>query len=65
MRDCYKTILPTPNTAATQVITITRGQLFGSAIPAGRNPNDTFDLSVDDLRTLAIGRIRKEGFVPA
>ncbi|OCK88432.1 uncharacterized protein K441DRAFT_313258 [Cenococcum geophilum 1.58] len=60
-----ETILPTPITAAAQVITITRGQLFGSAIPAGRNPNDTFDLSVDNLRTVAIRRIRKARLFPA
>jgi hypothetical protein len=26
-----------------------RGQLFGLTIPVGRNPNDTFDLSLDKL----------------
>ncbi|OCK91089.1 uncharacterized protein K441DRAFT_616927 [Cenococcum geophilum 1.58] len=60
-----ETILPTPITTTAQVITITRGQLFGSAIPAGRNPADTFDLSVDDLRTIAVRRIRKAGLFPA
>ncbi|XTI92501.1 hypothetical protein V2W45_1472059 [Cenococcum geophilum] len=60
-----ETILPRPHNAAAQFITITLGQLFASAISAGRNPNDTFDLSVDDLRTIAIERIQNEGFVPA
>ncbi|OCK95810.1 uncharacterized protein K441DRAFT_74929 [Cenococcum geophilum 1.58] len=60
-----ETILPTPITTTAQVITITRGQLFGSAIPAGRNPDDTFDLSVDNLRTVAIRRIRKARLFPA
>src|SRR5271154_4807096 len=44
-------IFPRPAPAATpQQIPITRGQLFGAAIPAGRNVNDVFNLSLDDLR---------------
>ena len=55
-----------PNPAATAIaqgITITRGQLFGPAIPFGRNPNDTFNLSLNSLRSFATRFIQMEGFV--
>src|SRR5277367_1666649 len=35
--------------AAVQHIAITKGQLFGPAILAGRNPNDTFNLSLEQI----------------
>ena len=58
--------MPTPETtAASQGITIERGQLFGNALPPGRNPRDTYRLPLNNFRDLAILAIVEEGYVPA
>jgi hypothetical protein len=48
-------------TQESQVIRITRGQLFGSALPPGRNPDDVFDISLDGIRDTARGALNVEG----
>jgi len=48
-----------------QRIPVSRDQLFGTAILANRNPNDTFFLSIDELRQVAIPSIQKMGYTPA
>ncbi|KAN0083206.1 hypothetical protein V8E54_002294 [Elaphomyces granulatus] len=54
------TLFPVPPTPQ-RIITVTQGQLFGAGIYAGRNPLDTFDLNLDDLRPIAILGMQKEG----
>jgi len=58
-----ETLFPVPLNP--QKITVTRGQLFGRAIPPGRHPLDTFDLSLDDLRPIASEGMQKDGYRPA
>ncbi|KAL1953804.1 hypothetical protein VTO42DRAFT_2265 [Malbranchea cinnamomea] len=58
-------IFPEPHAGgANQTIRITRGQLFGAALPHGRNPADVFGLSVSTLRREAREAMRDHGFVP-
>ncbi|KAK2764287.1 hypothetical protein FQN54_008979 [Arachnomyces sp. PD_36] len=45
-----------------QVIRVTRGQLFGSSLPAGRNPDDVFGFSLDDIRDTTWGPLTFEGW---
>jgi len=59
-------IFPRPAPGApVQQIAITRGQLFGAALLPGRNPNDTFNLSLNGLRAVATETMRIEGYQPA
>ncbi|KAJ9213342.1 hypothetical protein DTO166G4_5149 [Paecilomyces variotii] len=59
-------IFPAPANAATQVIPISRAQLFGPAhVFPGRNGADVWNLSVDILRTWASAEIVNMGFQPA
>ncbi|KKZ63189.1 hypothetical protein EMCG_02394 [[Emmonsia] crescens] len=48
-----------------QVLKITRAQLFGSRLPAGRNPCDIFGLSLSNLRSKAANSLRIDGYRPA
>ncbi|KAJ9310804.1 hypothetical protein DTO271D3_8939 [Paecilomyces variotii] len=56
---------PPPAIASSQLVCITRSQLFGPALPAGSNPATVLTLSLDNLRVIADRYIRREGFVPA
>ncbi|KAK2807283.1 hypothetical protein FQN50_005436 [Emmonsiellopsis sp. PD_5] len=58
-------IFPVPSTDQNQSIPITRGQVFGPSLPAGRNPGDIYHLSIANLRAEAEGSIRAMGFTPA
>ncbi|KAJ9215657.1 hypothetical protein DTO166G4_2763 [Paecilomyces variotii] len=59
-------IFPPPANAATQVIPITRAELFGpSYVLPGRNGTDQWNLHVDILRTWARIAIVNKGFIPA
>ncbi|PGH27937.1 hypothetical protein AJ80_00191 [Polytolypa hystricis UAMH7299] len=59
-------IFPMPQTgSANQAIRITRGQLFGNRLPQGRNPSDTYRLSVSNLRNEAIVSLQRDGYRPA
>ena len=63
-----KIIFPTPTppgAAAAQVIPLTRAQLFGAVLPAGRNPADIINLSIDSLREVATEMVQNEGYVVA
>lgn len=42
-----------------------RGQLFGPALPDGRDPSDVFYISLDLLRRCAIDGMRDAGYMPA
>jgi hypothetical protein len=61
-------IFPAPPTAtaqAAQTIPITRGQLFGRRILIGQNPNDTYNLSINRLRSEALDALQIMGLQPA
>lgn len=61
----YQEIFPAPANNTNQVIPISRRQLFGSCIFPNRNPADTYNLSITNLRRMADGPIRFMGFTPA
>jgi len=57
--------IPPPNIANRQEIYLTRGQIFGAALPVGQNAAQIFSLELNNLRhhaTVALGRM---GLVPA
>ena len=59
-------IFPRPAPGAVpQQIPITRGQLFGPSILAGRNANNIFNLSLDDLRVITAEYIQLDGYQAA
>ncbi|OAX79102.1 hypothetical protein ACJ72_06584 [Emergomyces africanus] len=58
-------IFPVPLDKPNQTLQITRAQLFGAKVFPGRNPTDTYNLSVANLRANADPFIRFMGFIPA
>ncbi|KDB23558.1 hypothetical protein H109_04561 [Trichophyton interdigitale MR816] len=60
-----ETIFPAPPNPEAQTIPITRGQLMGPNLLAGRNPGDVHRLSVDLFRRAAGKLVRREGYTPA
>ncbi|KAL2215619.1 hypothetical protein M432DRAFT_634610 [Thermoascus aurantiacus ATCC 26904] len=48
-----------------ETILITRGQIFGARVFPGRNANDIYQLSIYNLRPLAMERLQKMGLNPA
>ncbi|EEP76894.1 predicted protein [Uncinocarpus reesii 1704] len=48
-----------------QVIRIARGQLFGTRLPAGQDPNDNYGLFVSNLRNISSFSLQFDGFSPA
>jgi hypothetical protein len=63
-------IFPRPADGENQVLRIRRGDLFGRAMLAGRNPNDILPLRLDRLRYIvagdhAAGALRRMKLVPA
>ncbi|KAG5291357.1 hypothetical protein I7I50_08142 [Histoplasma capsulatum G186AR] len=59
-------IFPEPQTGSSdQVIRVTRKQLFGSTLPAGRNPDYVFGLSVSNLRSKVAIATQHDGYRPA
>ncbi|EGD96981.1 hypothetical protein TESG_04403 [Trichophyton tonsurans CBS 112818] len=60
-----ETIFPAPPNPEAQTIPITRGQLMGPNLLAGRNPGDVHQLSVDLFRRAAGKLVRREGYTPA
>ncbi|EEP80174.1 predicted protein [Uncinocarpus reesii 1704] len=65
MNTMQQDIFPVPITGAPQTLPITRRQLFGAYLLAGRNGNDGFQLSVENLRAIATQRIQAMGLTPA
>ncbi|EEP77852.1 predicted protein [Uncinocarpus reesii 1704] len=57
-------IFPQPPGNPAQAIGVTRGQLFGNATFPNRNRNDTYNLSIENLRNVASWSIRDMGFIP-
>ncbi|EZF71425.1 hypothetical protein H105_06390 [Trichophyton soudanense CBS 452.61] len=60
-----ETIFPAPPNPEAQTIPITRGQLMGPNLLAGRNPGDVHQLSVDLFRRAAGKLVLREGYTPA
>ncbi|QSS59788.1 hypothetical protein I7I51_04584 [Histoplasma capsulatum] len=59
-------IFPEPQTGGSdQVIRVSKTQLFGSTLPAGRNPDDVFGLSVSNLRSKVAITMQHDGCRPA
>jgi len=58
-------IFPAPPNAATQKILLTKAQLFGPMLTANQSATDTMVLALDDLRTIAIEDMTKQGLRPA
>ncbi|EGC41826.1 conserved hypothetical protein [Histoplasma capsulatum var. duboisii H88] len=59
-------IFPEPQAGSVnQAINVTRGQLLGSRLPAGRTPSDIFGLSLSNLRTGTVTELRIDGYRPA
>jgi hypothetical protein len=52
-------------TQGPQRVRLTRRQLFGSTVFAGRNVNDVFSLEIDDLRVVASDALHLMGLQPA
>jgi hypothetical protein len=64
----FKTSFPAPAdpaVSAQQRMAFTGGQLWGSHLPADRNANATFYLSLDTFRTSTIPILARMGFTPA
>ncbi|GAB1207217.1 hypothetical protein APSETT445_005930 [Aspergillus pseudonomiae] len=66
---CKKVIFPAPNPApapGTDVILLSRGEIFGQHVLPGRHPADLFFLDLEDLRNFAQERMTKKmGLTPA
>jgi len=63
-----KIIFPAPATpaaAAAQVISLARAQVFGAVLPAGQNPADIINLSIQTLRVETAMCVQREGYVVA
>ncbi|KKZ59940.1 hypothetical protein EMCG_05231 [[Emmonsia] crescens] len=58
-------IFPISSESPQPTIAVTRGQLFGSAVFAGRNTFDSYPLSIANLRQLAAPLIQNMGYTPA
>lgn len=62
-------IFPAPNPApapGTDVILLSRGEIFGQHVLPGRHPADLFFLDLEDLRNFAQERMTKKmGLTPA
>jgi hypothetical protein len=56
---------PTPPVAAAQQLILTRKEVFGDHVPAGRNPNDQLPFSINLLRGKARDALQLMGLVPA
>ncbi|QKX64761.1 uncharacterized protein TRUGW13939_11937 [Talaromyces rugulosus] len=48
-----ETVFPAPANAAQQTMAITKRQIWGAHLPAGQNPDASFDMSVDIFRDSA------------
>lgn len=57
--------MPAPGSVSGS-ITLYRAELYGvGPVPFGINPNDSWTVSLDDLRVQAAAAVRVEGHVPA
>lgn len=56
---------PPPQQARAQSIKLTRRLLFGSAVFPGRDPDDPFDLRLDELRRAAARALEFMDLIPA